>query len=115
MNIRLNESPSKVVATVFNAGKPVESWVSTSTESLQNVLQNIFFNLRESGVMLFHDLKIVRVNAGTFGNFDCGSDQVGIEIDKARDQVVRDRVNRKMAQLDVQARALTWQAREQNL
>ena len=115
MHIRLNESPSEVVATVFNAGKPVESWVSKSTESLQNVLQNIFFNLRESGVMLFHDLKIVRVNAGAFGNFDCASDQVGIEIDKARNQVVSDRVNRKMSQLDAQARALTWQAREQNL
>jgi|LULM01.1.fsa_nt_gb hypothetical protein len=115
MNIRLNESPSEVVATVFNAGKPVEGWISKSAESLQNVLQNIFFNLAESGVSLFHDLEIVRVNAGTFGNSDCGSDQVGMEIDKARNQVVSDRINRKVARLDVQAKALTWQAREQNL
>lgn len=115
MNIRLNESPSEVVATVFNAGKPVESWVCKSTESLQNVLQNIFFNLAESGVSLFHDLEIVRVNAGAFGNFACSSDQVGIEIDKARNQVVSDRVNRKVARLNVQAKALTWRAREQNL
>ena len=115
MNIRLKESPSEVIATVFNAGKPIESWISKSAESLQNVLRNIFFNLAESGVSLFHDLEIVRVNAGAFGNFDCSSDQVGIEIDKARNQVVRDRVNHKVARLDVQAKALTWQAREQNI